>query len=607
MLRRLLSPRLIIPLGILAFIFGAKLALIHTYASDQPFHDQWNAEGGGVFRWRLRGEWQFEHTFYPQGEHTPALTRIALTGLAAVNAEQWDSRLAMLLSVGALALAGLVFWQIAQATLASRWPPLAAAAIAVLLAMPCNYENYLWGFQTQFVFLILFSVAHLWGTLREERLGASWWLAQVCGFVALFTIASGVMSAVVLAGCAGLAVLRAPRSPWGWATLVVNVALVTAGVWLLRHTGFSAGSSAGAGWKFVSALGHLLSWPLPGPWWVLLIHAPGLALLWRARLGWPDGAVRVWLAVLLWCWALAAAFAYGRGTGEGEIAVRYQDHLTLGLIANVCCALCLLGARPSRRAGWLAAAWLALLLAGLGYANRPGQLLGNLSWYPDFFARQRAVLTDYLATNDAAILERDPEVRMYLMHFAATRDVLADGMVRLALPISLAPTLAVQGDPASSAPGAGFRPDRRERQPNGARVLTLHGGAAGARFVSAPIVDDLRPVWRLRVSGRVGPDAATLRLRDAAGREIAPLDASFDATGRWKTVSFLRGSGPVRLEAQVPPGAELRLTEPIELGWGTWLLPKFSPWWSALLGVGTVLLAWGGWRAAQSARASVTD
>ncbi len=578
----------------MAFVIGAKFALIHFYSSDQPFNDQWNAEGGGVFRWRLGGAWDFSHHFFPQGEHTPALTRIALTGVAALNSEQWDSRLPMMLSVGALALVGVLLWQMAARLLPGRAQIPVAVAVALLLAMPCNYENYLWGFQTQFVFLMLFSLAHVWGSLREERLGASWWVAQASGFVALFSIASGVLSSVVLFGLAGMRLFAKPRSRWAWATLAVNALWIVGGILVLRHGAFAAERTTGISGTLFAALGHLLSWPLPGPWLWLALQAPGVALLILAPRRWHEPGVRTLCAFLLWCWALAAAFALGRGTGPGEIAVRYQDHLTLGLVANLFATVFLVGDRLHLGRGMLGAAWAVLLAGGLLQANQPRQLQENLGWHRNFYERQRVVLTDYFATNDPAILERETEVRHHLPHFEATKDVLADGMVRFALPASIAQTLAISADPAGTTPGLRFQSDRSEWQPNGARVLLLRGGETGAMFVSLPLIDDFRPIWRFRVSGRVGPGAADVFLRTGSGSTIRALDGPFDSTGRWKTVNFLRGRGPVRLEVHVPAGGEIRLSEPVEVGWLSWLAPKIAGAWLAFLSlsIGCFALAW---------------
>jgi hypothetical protein len=101
--------------------------------------------------------------------------------------------------------------------------------------------------------------------------------------------------------------------------------------------------------------------------------------------------------------------------------------------------------------------------------------------------------------------------------------------------------------------------------------------------VSEPITDDFRPIWRLRVSGKVGSGAGQILLIDDAGLVRAPLDGDFDATGSWRTLNFLRGSGPVRLLVRVPPGAELRVTEPLELGRLSWFAPKFLGFWFVIL------------------------
>ncbi|WP_415910277.1 hypothetical protein [Oleiharenicola sp. Vm1] len=596
MLRRLLSPAFLIPFGLALLVGGTKLGLIHYWSSDQPFSDQWAAEGGGVFRWRLGGAWEFSHYFFPHGEHTPALTRVIATGCALANSEQWDSRLEMLVSVAAHMLSALLVWQFAGLVLRGRWKVTVAAFAALVLALPSSYENFLWGFQTQFVFLIMFGLAHVLGTLREERLGASWWLAQVAGLFVLFSIASGVISAAVLAGLATLRAMQSPRSPWAWATLVINLLLVALGTWLLHRAFFAVERTTGLSLAFFSALGYLLSWPLPGPWLALVTQAPVGVLLWQTRGRWLELPTRVLVGLAFWAFGLAAAFAYGRGTGAGEIAVRYMDPLGLGLVANAL-GLAFLLARPARPvfASWLGGAWVLAIGAALAVENEPAKLRGNFEGQQEFFRRQQAAVSAYLVRNDVAELERDPLVRQYFPHFEQTRDILGDPLTRLALPESLAPSLALQCDPILSSPDATFRllPASGANR----RLLTLRGGVAGAIFVSRPIADDFRPVWRLRVSGRIGPGAAEIGLASEDGTLHLPLDRTFDATGSWKTVNLLRGAGPVRLVVRVPAGEELQVTEPVELGRLTWLAPKFTAAWLAIMLMGGIAFLVGAGRA----------
>lgn len=592
MLRRLYSPAAVASLGAVLLVIGAKLGLIAGFGSDQPFADQWAAEGAGVIRSSQMGLWQFQHFFAPHGEHTPTIMRIVTAATTMLNAGQWDSRVEMFVSVGALAIAVLLMAQIVATALPERWRVLAMAGVALLFAMPCNKENYLWGFQTPFVSLILFGLAHLYGTLRAERIDLSWCLAQVAGVVAIFTVASGMLSAFVLAAYAALRLWREPRSVLGWATLATNVGLAGLGIWVLTHAFFAFGNAKGA-LEFISGLGYLLAWPFERPWLALALQAPALVFIWRQRSNWSERSVRMLLGLIAWSWLLVAAFAWGRGAGPGQIAGRYMDHLTVGLVANFVVLVAELVKSRGLGLRLLAVLWAGGLAFGVYQVNEPARLRASLAGHHGFFVRQTAVIADFLVTNDPAVLERDSRVRNYLPHLEQTKALLMDPVMRTALPSSLAETVPIQMD--RQPPDVKFRSAvvRRESR---AREHILPGGTAGALYLSRPIADDLLPVWRLRVSGRVGPGAARLVVKDADGRETFPLDATFDASDRWKTVHLLRPSGPVRLEVRVPAGAVVKFTEPVALGWLSWFLPKVAGAWLWFIGVGVGLLATAGAR-----------
>jgi hypothetical protein len=72
--------------GIALLAVGATLALIHYDGSDQPFADQWAAEGATLFRARLYGLLGWSNFFQPHGEHHPALMRGLAYGLFMLNA-----------------------------------------------------------------------------------------------------------------------------------------------------------------------------------------------------------------------------------------------------------------------------------------------------------------------------------------------------------------------------------------------------------------------------------------------------------------------------------------------------------------------------------------
>ena len=149
-----------------------------------------------------------------------------------------------------------------------------AVLMAALFALPHAYENFLWGFQSQFLFLFLFGVLHLHGTLVEMRVGIRWWLAQAAGLLGLFSIAAGSMSAAALVAVAGLELLRGRRNAWVWSTLAANVILLGLGLWLLPDAAARAGSGIA---RFAQAeVGRAICFPglSQGFWWGLGLQAP---------------------------------------------------------------------------------------------------------------------------------------------------------------------------------------------------------------------------------------------------------------------------------------------------------------------------------------------
>lgn len=595
MLRRLLSPLILVPLGLGLFIAGAKLALIRHYASDQPFCDQWAGEGANIYRWYHAGALEWRYLFFSHGEHTPALTRVLDLGLFWLNSEQWDSRVEMLACVMIHVLSAMVIWQFVRSVLPGRWPLVAAGMAAVLFALPSNYENFLWGFQTQFLFLLLLGTAHLWGTLHEERLGARWLLAQAAGLCGLFSIAPGFLSAAVAAGMALWRLCVQPRNRWAWATLTVNGLLVLAGVALLTHSFYVPARATASPGPFLVALGHILSWPLRTPFGAFLLHLPAAIFLWKVRRRLSEMSVRLLAGLIIWCWSVAAAIAYGRGSTPSEVAVRYYDPLTMGLLAAGL-ALCWLVAQTNGRSRQVGAAlalgWALTLGCGLWMENRPGHLRGNLEAWRDIHQRQLKALEAYAAGNDPAALERDGLVRSYLPHFQHTLDLLGDGMARESLPPSLAPPLVLQTDRSRSSGPVALAPWSAP-SPNGARVVILKGGDFGARFVSQPVIDSGRPVWRFKLMGRLGPGQAGIYLEDGAGRRVTTMDEAADSGGRWKSVNIVRGEGPGRVVIEAAPGVELAVSEPVEVGWLSWLAPKIVSTWACLLGAGVLALGAG--------------
>lgn len=100
-------------IGVLLFVVGAKLGLIHFYGTDQPFADQWAAEGAYFLQAPFHGGLDWASFLWPHGEHRPAITRLITRGLIVANEGQWDCYVEVVFNLSIYAAFLMVAWRIA--------------------------------------------------------------------------------------------------------------------------------------------------------------------------------------------------------------------------------------------------------------------------------------------------------------------------------------------------------------------------------------------------------------------------------------------------------------------------------------------------------------
>jgi hypothetical protein len=569
--------------GVVLLGLGLKWWLVWRCGSDLPLLDQWAAEGSSALHPWVREVFNWRNLFWPHGEHHPAIARILSLGLFVWNG-QWDCRVE--LAVNALLLAGFLA---ALAGLAGRvfsdWRlPVALLAVLGLLGLPGIYENHLWGFQTAFIGVLLFGLLHLLG-MAEDR-GWCWWaVGAAAGVVALFTIASGLMSAVVLCAVMLVRLWREPRNVRTWLTLVVNLALVYWGWRLLARSYATPGGRALDLGEFGTRLTVLLAWPLGFSLAAALLQAPLVVCV--ARTICERGADRTRLllsAVGLWGWALTVCLAVGRGNGFGAVAGRYWDVLATGLLANLLAGLLLWPANRRARLGWGVAAcgWIALVAPPVWQLSSPESMRWVHEVTTGLEARNHEMITTYLRLGKFGP-PGDGTTHPALPHPAFTRMILDDPLFQRHLPPSVVPPLLVVPDPERSRGVA-------VRESAGRRTFVVGDARAVGEsvLVSRPIERSGRPLLQLGVQGLVGEGAAELVAEDPAGRRYGLLDARVDSPGRFKTERIRCDAATVRIIARVPAGQVLEFTEPVEIGWLSFLVPKLLRGWWVLVAAGGV-------------------
>lgn len=434
---------LLLGLGVVLAALGAKLLLVHRYGTDQPYADQWAAEGMYFLRGPMYYPVDWHQITNPHGEHRPGLTRLWVRGLILANDGQWDCFLELVANLLIFGTFLAVAWRWLSSVAGRFWPGLLALFMVAMFSLPAAYENFLWGFQSCFLFMLLTGLLHLAGTLGAGRPGLRWGLAQLAGFAGLFSIASGAMSAAALVVMAAIELLSGRRRAWAAWTLGANVILFGLGVWLLPAGLPASGDRWGQLGAAALRTGYLLSWPLAGAAWSFLLQAPWAILLvvwWRNRdraEASRDGRV---VAVGLWVAGMALAVAYGREITPQTIGARYYDVLLLGLFANGVA----LGLLAGRWSGWKRAitvaaglGWLAAIGWGLWSYNDPARLGPMFDQQLQLAVEQRQVVRDFLVSNDPAGLQAFDDRSHRIPNFQITLDFLRDPRVRDLLPPSL--------------------------------------------------------------------------------------------------------------------------------------------------------------------------
>ena len=269
-------------LPLIIIIVGARLWLVANYGGATPIYDQWDGEAAFLFKPWLEGTLQWADLFSLHNEHRIVLARVLSLGLLQLNG-QWDPLLEIAVNTlfcGLIALAA-AFGLRRVFTEANR--SLIFAAVIFWLALPYAHENTLWGFQSSFYFLLLFSLMAIWGLGLQRGFSVPWCFGAFGAILACLTVFSGFFAASAALGMVGLRSIKQRRMHRENVATVIVICVITAVACYFRpgspHWHEHLKASSVLGW--LAVFRRCLAWPFPNYAAVALIMYLPLGLLAR--------------------------------------------------------------------------------------------------------------------------------------------------------------------------------------------------------------------------------------------------------------------------------------------------------------------------------------
>ncbi|EEF61650.1 hypothetical protein [Pedosphaera parvula] len=580
---------------------GVKLGLICRFATSLPFFDQWGAEAGRLYSPYFQGHIPFENWFKAHNEHRLFFTRIYDFALLLLNG-QWDSRLQMagnaLIHCGAIAGLG---WLLAHLMGKKTWPYI-WLPLALALVLPFAWENTLAGFQSQFYFLMLFSMLTIWLLSLSEPLSRRWWLGVAAAIASLFTTAAGMLACAAVAALVVLEILKVRRIQRRHVlTLAVCFAIGIAGLLLKKDVPSTAVLKANSLHFFFMALGRNFTWPRiwlfdESTWHLLPLFVLGWMYFRSSR---KDAAAdRMILGMGVWVILQCLATAYARGVNGSAPASRYMDSNSFIMIAGALSIIRLLTAY--RQTMWFTTLFAVVTISYIWIKLFAGGLweLSVAGWNHDIPERvysQRMWLKTtraFLATDDLHALQGKRFMEIAYPDPEKLATFLRDPHVRRILPTCVRESLKVSqiemGDhPFLQMTNAANLTDT----PAGPYWISPALGTSG-KFESLPIAPGALPYLEIPVAGYLAAPGASLELLDLSTSRIIRVQPPRTGAENWQSVFVKAPAGKFKILATSSPDNWFAFKEPRELGrFSYWTMLLLGAWkWVLWLGLGCLVL-----------------
>ncbi|HEY5043134.1 MAG TPA: hypothetical protein VIK53_14165 [Verrucomicrobiae bacterium] len=538
-------------------VVGAKLWVVQIYGSAVPYWDQWD-EARLLFKPWLEGHLAWSALFAPHNEHRIFFTRVLDLFVVWLN-RQWDPLLQM--TVNAFIHAGFAcglaysFWSFTGKKNAG----LICFLLAPFFALPYAAENTIHGFQSSMYFLEIFSVVTIIG-LGFGPPGSRWWFCGLAaGFMSIFTMGSGLLASLAVAGLALLRILKQRRMDRSHLiTLGCSLAIFAIGLALNVTVENDKQYQAKSLLDFFYALIGNLAWPFNDqPTMVFLLCLPlAVTAIKYFRSDFKDPrAAEFFLALGFWGFLQSAGLAYGRA---GEMSSRYLDTLATVPIANLASLFILaqnteVRRSPQKLVMLAMAVWVGILFWGLVQISRTTtgdykSMENYLQWSRRWSLLQEENVRAFVATGNPNYLSNKPQLAIPYTSSTSLIELLRDPKLQAIFPPVCRPPLKLAKDEKSDATFVldGYPPELPKQE------FTQTWGnypaspaTATSSFVSQPLSATL-PILMVPICcGTNLQDTLIQLVEETTGRKITVQP---EMAGRWQTLIVTAPQNPFRLE-----------------------------------------------------------
>ncbi|MGC4035401.1 MAG: hypothetical protein QM764_05520 [Chitinophagaceae bacterium] len=446
------------------FLLGLKFWLIYNYGNPTPFWDQWDGEAANLYKPYVSGTLRWSDMIAPHNEHRIFTTRVLSLLLLKINGI-WNPEFQMVVNAALHIFLIIICISFLTKTIGVRYLRALLVFSVVLFGIPYAWEKTLAGFQSQFYFVVFFSILSLWFISTKEPLSIGWWCGAVCSVFAFFSLSSGVFTfgaATFISFIIFITnVRRTPRQ--------LN-AIIILGICFLISLKFTPSVPGHAVFKastfsqFYVALTGVLGWPVSAGFFATLITIfPSFIFMVMVLRKPPQANDSKWflVALILWSFGQALSLAYGRAAIY--LASRYLDLSAINLLVNFSVLILIIQKwqinHPIRGAA-IVAGWALIILVSL---CRKG-----LKILPDDLEAKRRTSKiqesnthNYLSTGDTSFIKSKPQLDIPYPNSDRFSMILSWPEIRQILPPSISPGInpaTIQQQPSEVFVKNGFYP-----------------------------------------------------------------------------------------------------------------------------------------------------